>query len=271
MRITSRNARFQQWLALLTNRTKRAQLGEFVVQGVRPITLAVERGWAIRELLYDGDRPRLSEWATRLLHTELGRTQGAQQLALSTELMAELGEKAEAAPELLAIVAIPDDELARIPVDDRPIVVLDRPASPGNLGTAIRSADALGAAGLVVSGHAADPYDPKAVRSSTGSLLALPVVRAASHRPVAEWAAANGLRIFGADEAGADDLDRVDLTGPALLVIGTEATGLSSGWRQACDQLIRIPMAGAASSLNAATAASIILYETRRQRRMHVQ
>jgi len=185
--------------------------------------------------------------------------------------MAELGEKAEAAPELLAVVAIPDDELARIPTGNGPIVVLDRPASPGNLGTAIRSADALGAAGLVVSGHAADPYDPRAVRSSTGSLLALPVVRAASHRPVVEWAAANGLRIFGADEAGADDLDRADLTGPALLVIGTEATGLSSGWRQACDQLIRIPMAGAASSLNAATAASIILYETWRQRRMHVQ
>jgi len=84
VRITTRNARFQQWVALLSNRTKRAQLGEFVVQGVRPITLAVERGWAIRALLYDGDRPRLSEWATRLLRTELSHTQGAQQVALST-------------------------------------------------------------------------------------------------------------------------------------------------------------------------------------------
>src|SRR5262249_54501608 len=68
-RVTTRNARFQQWHALLTNRTKRQREGEFLVHGVRPISLAVEYGWVVRALLFDADRPRLSEWAHRMLDT----------------------------------------------------------------------------------------------------------------------------------------------------------------------------------------------------------
>ncbi|HEU4426882.1 MAG TPA: TrmH family RNA methyltransferase, partial [Pilimelia sp.] len=120
-------------------------------------------------------------------------------------------------------------------------------------------------------GHAADPYDPKAVRASTGSLFAVPVVRAASHREVLDWVAsrrAKGIpvRIVGTDERGAVEVADQDLTGPTLVVVGNETHGLSAGWRQACDHLVRIPMTGAASSLNAAAAATVVLYEAARQR-----
>jgi 23S rRNA (uridine2479-2'-O)-methyltransferase len=150
-------------------------------------------------------------------------------------------------------------------------VVFDRPASPGNLGTLIRSADAFGASGVIVTGHAADVYDPRSVRASTGSLFSLPVVRVPSHRPVLDWAGALragglGVSVVGTDEHGAVDVADVDFTRPTLLVVGNETAGLSAAWRDACDQLARIPMLGMASSLNAAMAASIALYESARQR-----
>ena len=266
MRVSSRGARFQEWAALLGNRSKRQRRGEFIVQGVRPITLAVRHGWAVRELLYNADAA-LSRWALETLDTAR-----AVSVAVSAELMAELGGKDDGAPELLAVVALPGDELSRIPPGPGLLaVVFDRPASPGNIGTLIRSADAFGASGVIVTGHAADVYDPRSVRASTGSLFALPVVRAQSHRPVLDWAAglrADGTRVavVGADENGGRDAADVDLTRPTLLLIGNETTGLTAGWRDACDELARIPMLGAASSLNAAMAASVLLYESARQR-----
>jgi TrmH family RNA methyltransferase len=263
LRVTTRNARYQQWHALLTNRTKRQRAGEFLVHGVRPISLAVEYGWVVRALLYDADRPRRSDWAGRLLDTV-----EASRFAVAGDLMAELAEKEEA--ELIALVGLPPDELRRLPPEPTLVLALDRPASPGNIGTAVRSADAFGAAGVIVTGHAADPYEPRAVRASTGSLFAVPVVRLDGPAPAVDWARARGLKVVGTDEKGDADIDAVDLTGPTMLVIGAEATGLSVGWREACQRLMRIPIGGAASSLNAASAASITLYECSRQRRMHV-
>ncbi|MFC7529876.1 RNA methyltransferase [Actinoplanes sp. GCM10030250] len=266
MRVSGRNARFQQWEALLGNRTKRQRRGEFLVQGVRPISMAVEHGWQIRELLHDAGA-HLSDWARETLDTV-----PAEKIAVSRELMHELGGKADTVPELLAVVALPDDDLRRIPAGPAMLtVVFDRPASPGNIGTLIRSADAFGASGVIITGHAADVYDPKAVRASTGSLFALPVVRVPSHQAVLSWVAgvrAGGvaMSIVGTDEHGTLDAADHDFTRPTLMLIGNETTGLSSGWREACDQLVRIPMSGSASSLNAATAATVVLYESARQR-----
>ncbi len=262
LRVTTRNATFQQWQALLTNRTKRQRAGEFVVQGVRPLTLAAEHGWPVRSLLYPDGVP-LSAWAQGMLD----RVE-TKQFAVAPDLLRELGEKEDSEPELLGIVGQRPDDLARIPArPDLFVVVFDRPTAPGNLGTVIRSADAFGATGVVVTGHAADPYDPKAVRASTGSLFAVPVVRVDSHREVVGWAAEAGAQLLGADESGDVDLSGHDLTGPTVVVIGNETRGLSAGWRQACDRAVRIPMVGAASSLNAASAATVVLYESIRQRR----
>jgi len=269
LQVTARNASFQRWESLLANRTKRHRAGEFLVHGVRPITLAAERGWPVRALLYDRSRP-VSGWAGRLLDDA-----GAQRVAMSPDLLAELGEKDADPPELLAVVGMPADDFARIPVaPDFLGLVLDRPASPGNVGSLLRSADAFGAAGVVVTGHGADPYDPKAVRASTGSLFAVPVVRAESPREVLAWVASIRDRgvpiaVVGTDEHGPLDLARHDLTGPTLILVGNEARGLSAAWREACDALVRIPIGGAASSLNAASAGTVVLYEAARQRRGH--
>ncbi|MYS44797.1 rRNA methyltransferase [Streptomyces sp. SID5998] len=265
-RISTRNARFQQLQTLLGNRTKRGRAREFLVQGVRPITMAVDHGWTVRSLLYDADRP-LSRWAEDLL-----RRTDAERVAMAPRLLAELSEKADGAAEVLAVVAMEPDDLSRIAVHDGFLGLLfDRPTQPGNIGSIVRSADAFGADGLIVTGHAADPYDPKSVRASTGSFFAVPVVRSPSHHEVVEWLAkerAQGrpVAVVGTDEDGEADVSEFDLTQPVLLLIGNETAGLSAAWRDLCDHVVSIPMTGSASSLNASNAASVVLYEARRQR-----
>jgi 23S rRNA (uridine2479-2'-O)-methyltransferase len=233
---------------------------------VRPISLAARFGWPFRALIYDAERP-LSAWARNLLDSA-----GTDRVAMAPALLAELGEKADDTPELVAVVEMPGDSLDRITAgDDFLGVMLDRPASPGNVGSIIRSADAFGANGVIVTGHAADVYDPRAVRASTGSLFALPVVRSSSHRELAAWVAAQRARgcpimIAGTDERGDRDVFDVDFTQPTLLLVGNEGTGLSNGCQELCDVMVSIPMTGAASSLNAAAAATAVLYEIARQR-----
>ena len=96
LRISRPNARFQQWEALLRSRSKRQRAGEFLVQGVRPITMAVERGWPVRALVHDADRP-LSRWAAGILANA-----GGERVAMAPELLRELSGKDEEVPELLA-------------------------------------------------------------------------------------------------------------------------------------------------------------------------
>ena len=267
LRVSSRNALYQQWRSLLTNRTKRRQLGQFLVQGVRPVTLAVERGWPLHAVLYCASR-RLSKWAQALLEEV-----DAPHFAVAQELMEELGAKPGSAPEVLAVAQIPPDHLSRVPAGaDLLAVVLDRPGSPGNIGTVVRSADAFGASGVVLTGHGADPYDPQAVRASTGSIFAVPVVRVPGHREVIAWVGTlrqGGVRarVIGTDESGEVEVADLDWGQPTLVVVGNESRGLSSAWRAACEQVTRIPIGGAASSLNASLAATIVLYEAAWQRR----
>jgi TrmH family RNA methyltransferase len=173
---------------------------------------------------------------------------------------------------VIAVMEMPADDLDRIKVGpDFLGVLFDRPTGPGNIGSIIRSADAFGADGLIVTGHAADVYDPKSVRASTGSIFALPAVRVPSQREVMEWVGrersrGNPVVVVGTDEHGEADIFDFDLIQPTLLLIGNETSGLSAAWRDLADHLVRIPMRGSASSLNAANAATAVLYEASRQR-----
>ncbi|HET7768356.1 MAG TPA: TrmH family RNA methyltransferase, partial [Chloroflexota bacterium] len=161
---------------LKRNRTKRHRFGEALVEGVRPITRAIEHGWEAISFAYDAERP-LSGWALQILHA----TPHAERIELAPALMARLSEK-EDPSELLLVVRQAPDDLARIRLGrtgGAPLVcIFDRPVSPGNLGTVIRTCDALGADGLIVTGHGCDVYDPQTIRASQGSLFALPVVHA---------------------------------------------------------------------------------------------
>jgi tRNA G18 (ribose-2'-O)-methylase SpoU len=264
-RVRGGDARYQQWRALLDNRVKRQRLASFLVQGVIPITAAIEHGWEIRALLHAG--AATSAWARGLLAGSVP----AERVELAPWLLAELSQRDDGPPELVAVVAIPADDLSRLgpdPTARGPLVVADRPASPGNLGSLLRSADALGASGVIVVGHATDLYDPRTVRAGRGSLFARPAVRVASPTDVLAWLALLDPtpQLVGATEHGAEVLWDHDFTRPTAIVVGNEATGLSRAWLDACHHTVRIPMVGSATSLNAAASASVLLYEAFRQR-----
>jgi TrmH family RNA methyltransferase len=267
VKIYSENNDFQHVETLRRKREKRHRHQEFFVEGVRPINQALKYGWTINAFLYARDQ-KLSDWATHILRDSQARTH----YELPAHLMQKLSNKEEAS-ELIAIVAMPEDRLTRIPLKEQPlIVVFDRPANPGNLGTILRSCDALHVDGLVITGHAVDLYDPETISSSTGSFFALPTVRLPSHKELLPWFDAlkkryGQIQIVGSDEKADNSIEEHNFTGPTILVVGNETWGMSATYRELCDVIVKIPIAGSASSLNVACATSIFLYEIDRQRR----
>ncbi|MFN8499488.1 MAG: TrmH family RNA methyltransferase [Anaerolineae bacterium] len=266
--IYSENNDFQYAETLRRNRQKRHRHREFFLEGVRPINGALAHGWTINAFYYSRDR-RLSRWAEGILAASTARTH----FELPQALMERLSSKSEPS-ELIALAAMPDDDLSRIPVHDSlGVVVLDRPSSPGNLGAIIRSCDALRVDGVIVTGHAVDVYDPETISATTGSLFAIPVVRLATPTQLIPWfetvrAQIGALQIVGTDESATVDLNDHDFTRPTVVVAGNEGVGMSAFYRELCSAIVRVPIYGSATSLNVACATSIVLYERDRQRRM---
>ena len=145
------------------------------------------------------------------------------------------------------------------------ILVLDRLQDPGNVGTLIRTAEAMGFAGAIAVKGTADPFQPKAVRSAAGSILRLPVITAESAKDALDFLKRLGKRVFTAAAEGSLALWDADLAENAAVVIGNEGAGASEVFRDAAE-LLRIPMAGQTESLNAAAAGAVIMYESMRQK-----
>ena len=268
LRVQRENQWFQRVESLRWNRKKRQQHRQFFVEGVWSINqLMANDTWDIEALLYTLERP-LSNWAQEVLRESRARWH----LELSDALMKKLSDKDETS-ELLAVVRMLPDTPSRIPIHrDVLIVAAVRPASPGNLGTLIRSCDALGAHGLIVTGHAADLFDPKTIRAAAGSFFALPSIRMASFTDLYGWLegvrqALPGLQTVGTSAHAEADVWSCTFTRPTVFLIGNESTGLSRRHRELCDRIASIPMAGTAPSLNMACAATAVLYEVQRQRR----
>ncbi|HLZ61267.1 MAG TPA: RNA methyltransferase [Ktedonosporobacter sp.] len=270
VKIYVENNAFQYIETLRRKREKRLRQREFFLEGVRPINQALAHNWTINAFAYSRER-HLSDWAEGIL----ARSQASTHYEMPLHLLEKLSNKAESS-ELLALVAMPEDSLARIPLtSDLLVVIFDRPASPGNLGSIIRSCDALRANGLIMTGHAVDLYDSETISASTGSLFTLPTVRLPSTKELLPWletirTTLGSLQIVGSDEKAEEEIAQHDFTKPTILIVGNETWGMSAAYRDLCDTLVKIPMAGSASSLNVANATSIFLYEIDRQRRMHL-
>jgi TrmH family RNA methyltransferase len=267
LKVQSENQWFQRAEVLKRNRKKRSQHGQFFVEGVHSINaLIAHDAWTIEALLYTPERS-LSNWARTILTASRAR----HHLELSAALMDQLSDKEESS-ELLAIVEMPADDPARIPIcPDALIALADRPQSPGNLGTLIRSCEAFGVHGLVVTGHACDLYDPQTLRAATGALFALPTTHIFPQADLDGWLASlhqqlPEFQLVGTSAQGETVLSNCPFTKPTLLVIGNEGSGLSRRFRERCDYVASIPMSGQTPSLNMASAATVCLYEIQRQR-----
>jgi len=268
VRVYSKNSDYQRFEVLKTNRNKRYRYFEFFVEGVRNINEAMRNGWEFSSFLYTPDRP-LSNWAVDMLHT----VPTDVNYELSESLMAELSGKTDTS-ELMAVVKMREDCFTHLPIAGNPLYVLfDRPSNKGNLGTIIRSCDAMGVDGLILTGHAVDLYDPDVVVSTMGSFFHVPAIRIPGNEQVFDWIVQMkesypSFQTVGTTAHKETRIADVDLTRPALLMVGNETDGLCRTFKESCDVLATIPMSesSSASSLNVACAATVLLYEAARQR-----
>lgn len=295
--ITSVNNQLVKESSQLKQKKYREEAGAFLVEGLRAVEEAVAAGKVQRLFFTPADDLRVQE----LLH--LAEAAGASLYQTDGKVMSKLSDT-QCPQGLVAVVELPRLTLAEVAVRAgcstavekagaapakksvfsagfaakhheglpagayRPLVVLDRVQDPGNLGTIIRTADAVGAAGLVLLKGTADAFAPKVVRASMGSLFHLPLVSGVSEEELTAWCHEIGYTLAACSLEGAKDLYQTDLTRRLALVLGNEAGGLSPALEAAADIKVRIPMPGKAESLNVAMAAVVVLFEGLRQSRL---
>ncbi len=268
MKIITENNEFQHIEVLKRNREKRSKYKEFFIEGVKSINYAIQYNWNIKTYVYSREKP-LSKWAENVL----SNSKAELHLELPLNLMKKLSDKDEELSEILAVISMPENDVSRIKIkDDMLVVVFDRPSSHGNLGTLIRSCEALKVDGIIITGHAIDLYDPKTIRSSMGTFFSVPTIRLQSHNDLLLWfdhikSSMKNFKVIGSTSKADKSVIDADLINPMALLIGNETNGLSNNYKAICDLLIKIPMGGNITSFNVACAASIILYEIGRQRK----
>ncbi|MGL4832420.1 MAG: TrmH family RNA methyltransferase [Propionibacteriaceae bacterium] len=246
----------------LMDRKHRRLEGCFLVEGGQPVWRAVELGWHIDTLIVAPalvHRPEVHEMVQRL------RDQGVRVVDVAPNVYNVITER-EHPGGLAAIVRMRSPHLSDITVaDDTVVVALEQVGNPGNLGTIIRTADAAGAAAVILLGDVTDPYAPIAVKASMGSLFSVPVIHT-SREDFQHWAHESGVTTVATSGTAADDHWSAHYHRPLALLFGNEGTGLSAEALDFADTTVRIPMTGSAESLNLAAAAAILLYEVARPR-----
>jgi 23S rRNA (guanosine2251-2'-O)-methyltransferase len=236
------------------------------VFGVQPVREAVRaHGPRITQVaIEDGDHPQLQALA------RFSRDQGIDVKLVSR---AELDRAAKGARHQGAMAVAPAlriSVLAQVvPAPDTLLVALDGIEDPQNFGAILRSAVALGASGVLWAEHASAPLSPATFRASAGAVEHAVLVRVSSLPSALQHLATQGIAAVGLEAHGDVELADVDLSGPTVIVIGSEGKGLMKSVRRACARIARLPMGGAIDSLNASVAAAIALYEARRQRGGH--
>ena len=252
--LTVRSGRVKHARRLAT-RAFRAKTGEFLAEGPQAVREALAVDGAVLEVFatakYDSWRDDRVEWNT-----------------VDESVLAEIADAVT--PQGLvarcrSVVGTLDD----LPDDAGFVVVCADVRDPGNAGAVIRCADAAGADAVVLAGDSVDPLNPKAVRSSAGSLFHLPVVADSDVASTVERLHDRGLQVLAADGSGERDIfdPAVDLVPPTAWLFGNEAWGLPDEVRSRADAVVAVPIFGRAESLNLATAAAVCLYATAWARR----
>ena len=239
----------------------RDQQNAFLAEGLKLVLDALELGWSIRTLVF-----ARSAIGNPLVQKVAARTVAAGGLVL------EVSEKVLTAitrrdnPQMVVGVFaqryLPLKDIH--PGGNEVWVALDRVRDPGNLGTVIRTVDAVGASGVILVGDCTDPFSIETVRATMGSVFAVPIAKTSTEAFLAWRKTFPGL-VAGTHLKGAVDYRSVDFSGrPVLLLMGNEQQGLPDSLAESCDRLLRIPQAGRADSLNLAVAAGVMLFEIRR-------
>jgi TrmH family RNA methyltransferase len=242
---------------LQVDRRARDTHGLFFVEGVRNFVTAVDHNCAVETVVYS-ERLLTSPLARKLVR-RLKRA-GVAFAQVSPEQFRAIS-RADRASGVGAILRQRVEDLQRIVPGDRMCwVALSQVRSPGNFGSLVRTAAAIGAAGFILLGASVDPFDPTVVRATMGALFQQTLVRTDAEQ-LRRWVRQHHLQVIGAAPDGTLEYDQVRYTCPLVLVLGEERRGLSVEQRALCQQIVRIPMVAGTDSLNLAVAGSLLLYE----------
>jgi RNA methyltransferase, TrmH family len=245
--------------ALALSKNRKAS-GLFVAEGLKLVADAVEAGWPVQTLVYAAS-VAVQPLVARLTATV--HAKGGTVISVSEAVLAKISRRDN--PQ--TVIGVFEQRLMRPNAIKAKAgdawIALEAVRDPGNLGTIIRTADAVGAAGVILVGDTVDPFSVEAVRATMGSVFAVPIARA-SRAEFASLTKAWTGTIVGTHLSGTTDYRKADYRTPVLLVMGGEQAGLTAETTALCGTLVKIPMAGKADSLNLAVATAVMLFEIRR-------
>ncbi|MNO60994.1 23S rRNA (uridine(2479)-2'-O)-methyltransferase [compost metagenome] len=257
--MSPQNTRVKEW-AGLQEKKHRDKARKYIVEGVHLVQEALLAEADVECLAYDLDKGMPAE-----LKGLLQSVQGMDVIGVTAAIISKCSSTNTPQP-VFAIVRKEQQAVeAILAKKDSLVVVLDGVQDPGNVGTIIRSADAAGADGVILGQGCADLYNPKTIRSTMGSMFHLPVVEG-DLSEILPQARDNGALLVSTSLQGEESCYQHDFHGSQWLLIGSEGKGISAETARLVDKSIIIPMAGRAESLNAAMAATILLFEGMRQR-----
>ncbi len=255
------NARLKDALRLYTSRGRKRQ-NRILVCGLREVSRAVDAGIRFEELFFSDDADPSETQIQRLLNLK----EHSPRIGFLANPLFEKLAYGDRAATVVGIARRPEKTLSSIPLaDDSVLIVLESLEKPGNLGAIARSADAAGVSAILLADPVADIYHPNAIRASVSTIFSIPTI-ADSQDAIEQWLLANGCQIYFATPEATQSLYDVRLNGRIAFVLGSEAHGLSPLWRQGPGTGIHLPMRGIGDSLNVSVTASLMMYETLRQR-----
>ena len=260
------NPRIKQ-LVKLRDRSERDKTNQFLIEGYRELLRAVESSYPIEALFICRNLFLGSNEETLIAKLT---DKGTKIFSCNDAVFRKISYR-DRPDGLLGLAPQRHDTLLnlkqKIQSKSNPfLVVAEAVEKPGNLGTILRSSDAVGLDGLIVCDKCTDLYNPNVVRASVGTLFSVPVVEA-SGRETIQWLKQNNIAIVAATPSAKIEFTEADLSGAIAIAVGTEQLGLSDLWMNGADIQVRIPMLGIADSLNVAMATTLLLYEAQRQRK----
>ena len=246
----------------LRMRKERDKTGLTFVEGIRSVVEAVQVEAPIDVLVVC---PKLLKGKTGWDAVAIARSREVEVVEVDEPVFRTLSKR-DGPQGIAAVLKQRWERLQDIePEDGSTWVALESAADAGNIGTIIRTCDATGADGVILLDNTADPFDPVAMRASTGAVFTTRLARA-SFAEIRDWSKAHGVTIVGTAGDATEDYRTADYGERTLILMGSERAGLPPQYQAACDRVVSIPMRGRADSLNLAVATALVLYEVLHQR-----
>lgn len=248
-------------IRLLDKKRHRDETNSFIAEGMKLVIDALDTGWVLKTLIHaraGRENDNVAKLAARAV------ANGADVLIVPEKILSSITRRDN--PQMVVGVFERKfiDAASIKPVGNDVWIALDRVRDPGNLGTILRTADAVGASGVILVGDTTDPFATETVRATMGSIFAMPVARMTTGA-FAGFARSWPGMVVGTHLAGAVDFRKPDYDAqPVLLIMGNEQSGMPDELVSVCTELVKIPQLGRADSLNLAIATAVCLYEIRR-------